>query len=87
MGALAAVVWAMIVILDQLTDLDADFLPLVLGALMVGAVISAGVELLRNRSRWVRGLGAFLIAGAVIFVVLVLLLIWYVSLLCGNGCN
>jgi hypothetical protein len=84
-GALAAIVWAVVVALDQVWEVDVDVATPVLGALMLGVVVSAGIELRRNRSKWVRGLGTLLIAGVVAAVLFVALVIWYATALCGEG--
>jgi hypothetical protein len=84
-GVLAAIVWAVAFSLSVFWEVDVGWLTLVLGVLMVAVVISAGLELLRHRSRWLRGFGGLMIAGASLAVVFVLLLIWYVSALCGSG--
>ena len=87
LGTLAALTWVVGVSLSVFWDINVDELALVLGALVVGAVISVGVELNRSTNRWVRGIGVLLIVAAVGTVLAVLLILWYVSLLCGNGCN
>jgi hypothetical protein len=87
-GALAAVVWVVGVSLSLIWDVDVDILSPVLGALMLAVVISAGVELNNHRNKWVRGVGVLMISGAVITVLVVLAIIWFLSALCGNGgCN
>src|SRR4051794_21770366 len=86
-SALAAVVWAVAVALSLIWDVDVDIAGPVLGALIVAAVISAGVELRRHRTRWVRGVGALMITGALLVVAAVALIVWYASALCGVGCN
>ena len=87
-GAIAAVSWAVAVSLSVIWDNDAEILvwPLSLG--MAGTVVSAAIELRRNRSKWVRGLGGLMIAGVAAAVVFVALVVWYASLYCGDGgCN
>ena len=87
LGAAAAVVWLVTVTLSQVWDVDVDFVSPILGLLMVSVVIAAGVELSRHERTWVRVIGVLLIVAAVIFVLLVLLTIWFLSALCDNGCN
>ena len=84
-GASAALLWLAIIVLDQGFDADVDFLGPILGLLMVATVVCAGLELTRNASRWVRALGIVVVAGAGIAVACVLLILLYVSLLCGSG--
>jgi hypothetical protein len=84
-GALAAVLWAVIVSLGLIFDVDAGGLGPVLGLLMVAAVISGGVELTRNRNRWVRTAGATLITAAILLVVGVALVVGFAIAVCGGG--
>jgi hypothetical protein len=59
----------------------------VLGALMVGVVIAAGVELNNQESKWVRAVGVVMVVAAVLFVIGVLLTLWFLTVLCQDGCN
>jgi hypothetical protein len=88
LGAIAAVTWAVAVSLSVIWDVDAGVLVWPLSVSMLGTVVAAAVELRRNRSKWVRGLGGLMIAGVVAAILFVALVIWYASLYCGDGgCN
>ena len=56
-------------------------------ALFLGVIASAGFELSRYEKGWIRALGILLIAAAAITAVLTILTLWYLHLLCGDGCN
>jgi hypothetical protein len=84
-GAIAAVTWAVGVSLSVIWDVDSEVLVWPLSISMLGTVVSAAVELRRHRSKWVRGLGGLMIAGAIAAVLFVALVIWYASLYCGDG--
>jgi hypothetical protein len=84
-AALAAAVWVVGVSLSLIWDVEVDILSPVLGALILAVVVSAGVELNNHRNRWVRGVGVLMISGAVIAVLIVALIVWYASALCGSG--
>ena len=80
--------WVVGVSLGLIWDVEVDILSPVLGALMVGVVVSAGAELKTHGNRWVRGLGVLMIGGGIVVVLTVLLIVWYASALCGGGgCN
>ena len=88
LGAIAAVTWAVTVALGLIWDVDTEILVWPLSIAMLGTVVAAAVELRRNRSKWVRGLGGLMIAGVVAAVLFVALVIWYASLYCGeSGCS
>jgi hypothetical protein len=88
LGSIAAVSWAVTVSLSIFWDIDAEILVWPLSISMLGTVVAAAVELRRNRSKWVRGLGGLMIAGVVAAILFVAMVIWYASLYCGDGgCN
>ena len=81
----AVVLWAVVVVLDQIFEVDADLLSVPLLLALAGVVVSAAVELVRHRNRWVRGIGVVMISGVVISALIVALLLWYAVALCGDG--
>jgi hypothetical protein len=86
-GALAALTWLVAVTLSWGFDLDVDFLSVVLFGAMAAVIFCAGVELNRQEKTWIRVIGVLLVVGVVIAVLLLALTLWYLSLLCENGCN
>ena len=87
LGALAAVVVVTGASLSVIWDVDTDVLSPVFGVLFAATVACAGAELVRSERKWVRAVGYLVVTAVVITVVLILLTLWFLSLLCRNGCN
>jgi hypothetical protein len=86
-GLLAALSWLVVVTLSWGFDIDADFLSVPLFGGMAAVIVCVGVELNRQEKTWIRVIGVLLVLGVVVAVVLLALTLWYLSLLCENGCN
>ena len=84
-AVVAVVLWVVVVVLDQIFEVDVDLLSVPLLLALAGVVVSAAVELVRHRNRWVRGIGVVMISGVVISALIVALLLWYAAALCGDG--
>jgi hypothetical protein len=86
-GLLAALSWLILVTLSWGFEIEVDALSSVLFGSMGAVIVCVGIELNRHEKTWIRVIGVLLIVAVVIAVVLVALLLWYISLLCENGCG